>query len=585
MSKLAIGSLFGGILCLGLSIAPIPFQKYAMLRCVGGVGAIGFFAIGHREASRQKKLQAEQTRLAKIEEQRLQEFDELERRNREAIEAGKREILVMEARQKEETRVEVAIADYSDDVRDAYVIVQDEKGRLDRIIARLQPQPQPEPEQIALPEPELAAITEEIKSSKESFAAKQAKLLKFINEHELGWIGQCMKKPILIYGDQGSGKSYFAEFLALCRHYLRGHQIISIADPHFHQNRDECWQQLAKLKVPGFGAHHNYSEVNSQIMAMYDRFATRTLKSPPITSIFDEVTRYGQEEATQELAAKLGSKLSSDPRKANESPILISHAKTLAALGNGDGFADAIKGNFIIIKLNSNSEQEPLWRGTISGIKDEDGELIENMKISIAPEWIRSSWVYDLFNSDTEILEAIAETITETETETETDSTKLDRIMGISEDYWRAESNPEMLDRLKQEWLSELGNGSDNLPDNAQDKSDNSLAKLSESDNLISEEITLKALPRETYPLIWDADDFSRLLPNDSESEVFERILELSDKYKSASKLISEGLGFTQGKKKPKSYSDVGKPLFKYIVMKHGTPSLIANFKDYLEKD
>ncbi len=585
MSKLAIGSLFGGILCLGLSIAPIPFQKYAMLRCASGFGAIGFFAIGHREASRQKKLQAEQTRLASIEEQRQQEFDNLERRNREAIEEGKREALVIEARQKETARIELALADYTDDVRDAYVVVQDEKGRLDRIMARLQPA-EPEPEQVALPELELAAIVEEIKQKDESFAAKKAKLLKFINEHELGWIGQCMKKPILIYGDQGSGKSYFAEFLALCRHYLRGHQIISIADPHFHQNKDECWQQLAKLKVPGFGAHHNYKEVNSQIMAMYDRFSKRTLKDIPITSIFDEVTRYGQEEATQELATKLGSKLSSDPRKANESPILVAHAKTLAALGGGDGFADAIRGNFIIIKLNSNSEQEPLWRGTISGIKDEDGELIENMKISIAPDWIRSSWVYDLFNSDTEIVvETELETVTETETIPETDSIKLDRILGISEEYWKAESNPEMLDRLKKEWLLELGNGSDNLPDNAQDKLDNSDAELSDSDNLISEEITLEALPRETYPLIWDAEDFSRLLPNDSESALFERILELSDKYKSASKLISEGLGFTQGKKKPKSYSDVGKPCFKYVVRKHGTPSLIANFKDYLEKD
>jgi hypothetical protein len=584
MSKLAIGSLFGGILCLGLSIAPIPFQRYVMLRCASGVGAIGFFSLGHWEAERQKKLQAEFDRLTFIEEQRQQEFDELERRNREAIETGKREALVIEARQKETARIELALADYTDDVRDAYVVVQDEKGRLDRIMARLQPEA--EPEQVALPEPELAAIVEEIKSSKESFAAKKAKLLKFINEHELGWIGQCMKKPILIYGDQGSGKSYFAEFLALCRHYLRGHQIISIADPHFHQNRDECWQQLAKLKVPGFGAHHNYKEVNSQILAMYDRFSKRTLKDIPITSIFDEVTRYGQEEATQELAAKLGSKLSSDPRKANESPILVAHAKTLAALGGGDGFADAIRGNFIIIKLNSNSEQEPLWRGTISGIKDEDGELIENMKISIAPEWIRSSWVYDLFNSDSEtVLKTVAKTVLKTVAETETDSTKLDQIMGISEEYWRAESNPEMLDRLKKEWLSELGNSADNQPDNAQDKPDNSLAELSQSDNLIQAEITPEVSLGGAYPLIWNVDDFARLLPNTSESAIFERILELSDKYKSASKLISEGLGFTQGKGKPKSYSDMGKPCFKYIVMKHGTPSLIANFKDYLEKD
>ena len=572
MSKKLLASMTLTICCAGLALIPMPFRQWANLRNAGAVVALVSSIAGYCISNSQKARQLRYDRW---------HFDQ--QQEQRIITEATRPIAIQTAVTKLQTQAEYALADYKDDVSAAYTEVMIDKYGEDWVRSQL---PQPEPEQVALPEPELAAIVEEIKQKDESFAAKKAKLLKFIAEHELGWIGQCMKKPILIYGDQGSGKSYFAEFLALCRYYLRGHQIISIADPHFHQNRDECWQQLAKLKVPGFGAHHNYQEVNSQILAMYDRFSKRTLKSPPITSIFDEVTRYGQEEATQELAAKLGSKLSSDPRKANESPILVAHAKTLAALGGGEGFADAIQGNFIRIKLNSNSEQEPLWRGTISGIKDEDGELIENMKISIAPEWIRSSWVYDLFNSAPETIpETEIETTPETETILETDSNKLDRIMGISEEYWKAESNPEMLDRLKQEWLSELGNSPDNQPDNAQDKPDNSLAELSDSDNLISSEITPEPLPRKTYPLIWDSEDFSRLLPNDSESALFERILELSDKYKSASKLISEGLGFTQGKKKPKSYSDVGKPCFKYIVMKHGTPSLIANFKDYLEKD
>ena len=567
MSKL-IASMVVTICCAGFALIPMPFRQWANLRNAGAVGALSSSIAGYCVSNRKKQQQLAYDKW---------QFDQ--QQEQQIITEATRPIAIQTAVTKLQTQAEYALADHKDDVSAAYTAVMIDKYGEEWIRSQL---PQPEPEQIALPEPELTAIVEEIKQKDESFAAKKAKLLKFINDHELGWIGQCMKKPILIYGDQGSGKSYFAEFLALCRHYLRGHQIISIADPHFHQNRDECWKQLVKLGVPGFGAHHNYEEVNSQILTMYDRFAVRTLKSAPITPIFDEVTRYKEEKATQESAAKLGSKLSSDPRKANESPILISHAKTLAALGGSDGFADAIQGNFIIIKLNSNSEQEPLWRGTISGIKDEDGEPIENQKISIAPDWIRSSWVYDLFNSATE---TIIKTVTETLPETEIDSIKLDQIMGISEDYWRAESNPEMLDRLKQEWLSELGNSADNQPDNAQDKPDNSLAELSQSDNLIQAEITPEVSLGGAYPLIWNVDDFARLLPNTSESAIFERILELSDKYKSASKLISEGLGFTQGKGKPKSYSDVGKPCFKYIIMKHGTPSLIANFKDYLEKD
>ncbi len=52
----------------------------------------------------------------------------------------------------------------------------------------------------------------------------------------------------------------------------------------------------------------------------------------------------------------------------------------------------------IQIKLLSTSEQTPVFRGTISGIKDEQGEFIKDFKISILPNWIRPDFVYNLFN-------------------------------------------------------------------------------------------------------------------------------------------------------------------------------------------
>ncbi|MEG3841030.1 hypothetical protein [Microcoleus sp. herbarium14] len=574
MSSKLIGSMAATICCAGLALIPMPFRQWANLRVAGAAGALSFSIAGCCIGDRQKRKQLAYDRwhFDQQQEQRL-------------IAEATRPIAIQTAVTKLQTQAEYALADHKDDVSAAYTAVMIDKYGEDWIRSQL---PQPEPEQVALPEPELAAIVEEIKQKDESFAAKKAKLLKFINEHEGGWILQCMQKPLLIYGDMGAFKSYFAEFLALCRIYLKGHQVISIADPHFHQNKDEAWKCLVALGVPGYGANQNYQTVGEQLNAMYLRFATRTLKDAPVTSIWDEVTGYGSEEGTAEPAKKLIRKIISDPRKANEAPILIGHDNTLIALGGSEGFSKSRDRGIIQLELYSDSDNRPLFKGKISGIKSAEGEFLEAQNVSIAPEWIRSSWVYDLFNSAPEtetIPETTPETTPETETIPETNSAKFDRILGISEDYWLAESDPEMLDRLKQQWLSELGNSPDNQPDNAQDKSDNLDAELSRSDNLISSEIMPEPLPREIYPLIWDSEDFARLLPNESESAFFEKILELSDKYKSASKIIQQGLGFTQRKGKPKSYSDVGKPGFKYIVMKCGTPSLIAKFKDYLERD
>jgi hypothetical protein len=408
-SSFAIGSAIGGMAFMLMSISPVPAKQFALLRTVAaGVGG-GMFAVGYCVAKADEKREREiAIELAKVKEE--EDFErEQTFKDKLAIAESQREAFVIETKQKEVARIQVAVADYTDDVRDAYVAVQDGKGRLDRCLLNQQEYVANE-EQVAFPEPKLAAIVEDIKHKKASFATKKAKLLKFLKEHEGGWILKILKKPLLIYGGQGSGKSYFAEFVALCRYYLRDHQIVSVADPHFHQNKDECWQHLVKLGIPGYGAGHNYAEVNSQLLSMYDSFSVRTLKNSPQTWIFDEITRYKRQEETREAAAELGSKLSSDVRKANCSPIIIAHGTTLEILGGADGFAEAINENFVKVKLNSDDEQEPLWRGTISGIKDEDGEMIVNMKISIAPDWIRSSWVYDLFNGDEEEVDESLET-------------------------------------------------------------------------------------------------------------------------------------------------------------------------------
>jgi|GEM_PF-1957996 len=612
-NRVTVGSFFGAFCCLGLALMPLPFDRWVGVRQASSLAAIGCGYFGWHD-SQKKKEQLERQELWEF-EQRLKQLA-LDA----AVNSALTDVLVEEVVVKEKLRADASVEVYKAETQQNFVRVMahDHPTILEHLLKTSQP-PIPETKTVFDSQSETVSISDSVVDSvpggvarekteeekrAEYIAAARSKLLKLIEEHEGGWIGQLMHKPILIYGDMGSFKSYFAAFLALCRHYLYGHKIISIADPHFHQNYDECWKTLVKLGVPGYGANQNFEEVGAQLNAMYDRFKVRTLKDDWLTSIFDEMTQYGFEEGTVEPASKLTRKVVGDPRKGKEAPIFIAHNDTNAAFGGGDGFSKSVNSGVIKLQLRSDSKYQPLFKGTISGIKDEEGECIKDLPISILPYWIRPEWVYELFNgfsleSDNQVISNSevdqkpdvnlslqnieTELPPQTEPEVQSDIDKLNQAFNqsVSWDYWLAESTPEQLDRSIELHRRQAQQNSDNLPDNS---ADNSGKELSMSDNLIKAEITPKALPRANYPVIWDAEDFARLLPNESETAVFERILELSDKYTSASKLIQIGLGFTQGRRKPRSYSDVGKKCFQYIVMKYGTPSLIAKFKDYLEK-
>jgi len=614
-NRVTIGSFFGAFCSLALALMPLPFDRWVGVRQASSLAAIGCGYFGWHD-SQKKKEQLEQEELWQF-EQRLKQLA-LDA----AVNSALTDVLVEEVVVKEKLRANASVEVYKAETQQNYVRVMahDHPAILEHLLKSSQPSiPETKTDFDSQSETETDSISDSVVDSvpggmdgaarektveekrAEYIAAARSKLLQLIEEHEGGWIAQLMHKPILIYGDMGSFKSYFAAFLALCRHYLYGHKIISIADPHFHQNYDECWKTLVKLGVPGYGANQNFEEVGAQLNAMYDRFKVRTLKDDWLTSIFDEMTQYGFEEGTAEPASKLTRKVVGDPRKGKEAPIFIAHNDTNAAFGGGEGFSKSVNSGVIKLQLRSNSKYQPLFKGTISGIKDEEGECIKDLPISILPEWIRPEWVYELFNgftsdSDNQVItsavdhtQSQSQSHTETqpktqpEPEIESEIERLNRALNqaVSWDYWLAESTTEEVDRQIELHRSQAGQNSDNLPDNS---ADNSGEELSPSDNLIKAEISPKPLPRKDYPVIWDAEDFSRLLPNESETALFERILKLSDKYTSASKLIQIGLGFTQGRRKPRSYSDVGKKCFQYLVMKHGSPSLIAKYKDYLEK-
>jgi hypothetical protein len=184
---------------------------------------------------------------------------------------------------------------------------------------------------------------------------------------------------------------------------------------------------------------------------MYDRFRIRTQKDIPVTSIFDEATNYGLENGNMEAASKLGRKIVSDPRNSNEPPIVIAHNNTNAAWGGSSGFSDSLQGNVIQIKLYSTSEQPPVFRGTISGIKDDDGEFIKDFNISIFTDWIRPGFVDNLFNPIPP-KSPITPTFTSTSTSISTSFTSIPNVDAATN---RA-NNKEYFANEAQKWLSDV---------------------------------------------------------------------------------------------------------------------------------
>lgn len=424
---------------------------------------------------------------------------------------------------------------------------------------------------------EFEEFTEESLAAYIENAKKQ--LQKLIDEHEGGWIAQLMKKPLLIYGDMGSFKSYFAAFLALCRYYLRGHRIVSIADPHFHQNKNKCWKLLVELGVPGFGANYNYEAIGNQLNAMYDRFAVRTEESEPITSIWDELTNYGLEEGSKEPASKLSRKIVSDPRKSNESPINIAHNDTNAAWGGGTGFRESLEGNVIKIKLRSTSEQTPVFSGTVSGIKNAQGEFLDTQEITIKADWIRPEWVYNLFNPKLKKKAKPAEEIavepqTEVTTVQQSDS-QSDILQMLKENYnnqinWNyllAESTPEILELLGQ--LQDTGKSPE-------------VSEVSSTDTDRADERLPEALPAAGDTESQAKEIIAKCFPKQSEKQLFGKVEAYFQKTKTVSRIIREGLKCSKGRGCNRSYTDVGIPLFTYLVRKYGSPEMLTVLTNFL---
>lgn len=229
-------------------------------------------------------------------------------------------------------------------------------------------------------------------------AAKQ-ELIEKLKSHENGWLYTLVmtNKPIFLIGSQGSWKSYCSATIALCRYYLKGQKIASITDPHFNKNADESWKQLIALEPECFGGAQDWEDIELGLQAGFDRWNSRTLKDDPLTSIWDEQTNWILHDECAKSAKEFMGRVISDPRKSNEGVLVITHSFTNAGTGGSSGFAASREEGVLQIRLNADNEMRPLFKGKLIGFKDDDGELVDEMKVTLPKDWFNPAAIKNLF--------------------------------------------------------------------------------------------------------------------------------------------------------------------------------------------
>ncbi len=228
------------------------------------------------------------------------------------------------------------------------------------------------------------------------FEEEKQTLIEALKSHEDGWLWYLVQSftPIIIYGKAGSYKSYSAACIALLKHYLIDAKVQSIADVDFNQNRNDSWKYLVPLEPTIYGAGIDWEDYGNAYSDAIERSKTRTLKDSPIVSIWDELTNA---KGKFDNAPNIIPFVIATPRKRNEHCILISHGLTQDNLGGCESISEPIKTQTYRLNLKTNPTGKPLFKGTLNGLVDEEGEELEDKKVTL-PSWFRPELIHGHFN-------------------------------------------------------------------------------------------------------------------------------------------------------------------------------------------
>ncbi|MBD2580150.1 hypothetical protein [Oscillatoria sp. FACHB-1406] len=226
------------------------------------------------------------------------------------------------------------------------------------------------------------------------FEQRRAHLFQSLANSPQAWILQLLEAtPVLIWGEQQSGKTELAQIIALLRMVFLFHAV-EVADPHGHINE---WLPC----FPVFGSEFDYDAIDARLVAYRERLKSSPHAKQPITTIWDEFTQYAENCTCQKTKEfDFIKSIIAESQKKDEFPIAISHGRTQTAKGGTTGTDEMFENGFIQIHLlaqrNATGRAMPSGRGFLKGLtKDANGKP-EQIAIAL-PSWLRAAALYQYF--------------------------------------------------------------------------------------------------------------------------------------------------------------------------------------------
>ena len=212
-------------------------------------------------------------------------------------------------------------------------------------------------------------------------------LLQAIKAHEDGWLWNLVNdlKPLLLVGDQGSGKTSTAATLCFLREQL-GAEIHYLLDHHYEGANRRAWDILKPASV---AANDNAIDLAMQEIVSWwgNRIASDAKDTKQV--LVDEFTHLHK--SLGETCQSFIDKAFTDTRKAGCQLLLITHTLTNNTFGAGT--AETRKQGSICLRRYSANGKTPLPRvSLVWGAKAANGDALENVDYTL-PSWFRPELV------------------------------------------------------------------------------------------------------------------------------------------------------------------------------------------------